>query len=122
MSRHIRISPRRLVTLPLLLAFTVAVFSFSAAQQSKTQPLLRYDLQTETKIKGTIQELKLPESQSKRAATELELKSDTGLVEVYLCPKAFLTDMGVNLDKGDEIQVTGSKIKQANGELFLARE
>ena len=37
-------------------------------------------------------------------------------------PKSFLDDMGVTFKKGDEIQVTGSKVKLDGAELTLARE
>jgi hypothetical protein len=33
-----------------------------------------------------------------------------------------MDDMGMDFSKGDEISLTGSKIKQADSELFLARE
>jgi hypothetical protein len=41
---------------------------------------------------------------------------------VYLCPESFLKDMGFSFSKGDEIALTGSKVKQESGELILARE
>jgi hypothetical protein len=41
---------------------------------------------------------------------------------VYLCPKSFLDDMGVSFGKGDEIALTGSKIKWGESDLILARE
>jgi hypothetical protein len=40
----------------------------------------------------------------------------------YLCPKAFLDDMGVNFSQGEEIVLTGSRIKQGEAEVILARE
>ena len=43
-------------------------------------------------------------------------------VDVYLRPKAFLDDLGVSFKKGDEINLTGSKVKQGAADLILARE
>src|SRR5579883_1172175 len=43
-------------------------------------------------------------------------------VEVYLCPKSFLEDMGVSFAKGDPISLSGSKVKQGEADLILARE
>jgi hypothetical protein len=83
--------------------------------------LPKYDLATETKMKGTIQELKLPEKGAKEAA-RLTLKSGDTTIDVYLCPKSFLDDMGSNLAKGDEVNLTGSKVKQDGADLILARE
>ena len=52
----------------------------------------------------------------------LLLKSGSETFDVYLCPKAFLDDMGVSFSKGDEIALTGSRVKQGEGEWILARE
>ena len=83
--------------------------------------LPKYDVATETKMKGTIQELKLPEKGAKEAA-RLTLKSGDSTVDVYLCPKSFLDDMGSTLAKGDEVSLTGSKVKQGDADFVLARE
>ena len=73
-------------------------------------------------MKGTIQELKLPEKGSEKQAARLTLKSGDSTIDVYLCPKSFLDDMGSNLAKGDEVALTGSKVKQDGADLVLARE
>ena len=49
-------------------------------------------------------------------------KNGADSVDVYLCPKSFLDDMGMSFDKGDEIALTGSKVKQGETDVFLARE
>ena len=43
-------------------------------------------------------------------------------MDVYLCPKSFLDDMGVSFNKGDDIALTGSKAKQSGADVILARE
>ncbi len=106
---------RVLSALPLL-----ALLSGVALCQTSAPP--KYDVSTETKMKGIVEELKyLPASGAKPQA-RLLIKSGTDDVEVYLCPKKFLDDMGVTFNKGDEIQVTGSKVKLDGVELTLARE
>jgi hypothetical protein len=52
----------------------------------------------------------------------LLVKNGTEIVDVYLCPKSFLEEIGVGFSKGDEIAVTGSKVKQGGADLVLARE
>jgi predicted PhzF superfamily epimerase YddE/YHI9 len=94
-----------------------------AVAQKAARPVPpKYDLQTETKIKGTIEEVKLPPKGSEKEIAHLLVKNGVDTVDVYLCPKAFMDDMGMDFSKGDEISLTGSKIKQADSELFLARE
>jgi hypothetical protein len=38
------------------------------------------------------------------------------------CPKPFQEEMGISFSKGDEIAVTGSKVKQDTSDVILARE
>ena len=102
--------------------FAVPLFALlSGVALCQTSATPKYDVSTETKMNGIVQELKfLPPSGAKPQA-RLLMKSGTDDVEVYLCPKSFLDDMGVTFKKGDEIQVTGSKVKLDGAELTLAR-
>lgn len=109
------------LSLRLSLALAALAAAGLAATVSAQSSLPKYDLATETKMKGTIQELKLPEKGAKEAA-RLTLKSGDATFDVYLCPKSFLDDMGSNLAKGDEVNLTGSKVKQDGADLILARE
>jgi len=71
-------------------------------------------------MKGSVEEVRLPPSA--KGIVHLLVKTDTDTADVYLCPKSFLDDMGVAFAKGDEITLTGSKVKQGDAELILARE
>src|SRR5271163_1800861 len=82
----------------------------------------KYDLNTETKMKGTVEEVKLPPKGSEKEIAYLLVKTGTNTVDVYLCPKSFLDDMGVSFSQGEEIALTGSSIKQGEADLILARE
>ncbi|MGH9536344.1 MAG: hypothetical protein ACRD3H_00385, partial [Terriglobales bacterium] len=70
----------------------------------------------------TVEEVKMPSAGSKKEAVHLVVKSGADTLDVYLCPKPFLDDMGMEFTKGDEISITGSKVKQGDAELVLARE
>jgi ribulose 1,5-bisphosphate synthetase/thiazole synthase len=82
----------------------------------------KYDVQTETKIQGTIQDVTVPATGHEKEVVRLVMKVGTDTITVSLCPKSFLDDMGIEFNKGDEIVVTGSKVKQENADLVLARE
>ena len=82
----------------------------------------KYDVHTETKMKGIVEEVKLPPKGSEKEIAHLLVKTGTDTADVYLCPKSFLDDMGVSFSKGDEIALTGSKVKQGEANLILARE
>jgi hypothetical protein len=106
-------------------AFLTLLFAATASgQKSQANPasLPKYDLHTEAKMKGTVEELKLPPKGSEKDAAHLLMKSGTDSVDVYLCPKSFFDDMGMGFSKGDEIALTGSKVKQGEVDLVLARE
>lgn len=73
-------------------------------------------------MKSTVEEVKLPPKGSEKEVAHLLVKNGTDTVDVYLCPKSFLQDMGVSFSKGDEIALTGSKVKQGEADLILVRE
>src|SRR5947207_9065507 len=109
----------------LLLVLLAVVFGAPAlAQKNRTAPASppKYDLKTEAKFKGTVADLQLPPKGSEKEIAHLVLKNGADAVDVYLCPQAFLADMGFSFSKGDEIALTGSKVKQGEADLILARE
>jgi len=53
---------------------------------------------------------------------QLVVKSGDEKLPVYVCPKPFQDEMGITFAKGDEIAVTGSKVKQEAVDVILARE
>jgi len=81
----------------------------------------RYDPATETKVSGTVEELKLDPPGGKPIAY-LTLRSGDEKTQVFLCPKSFLDEMGVTFSAGERVEVTGSKVKQDSATLILARE
>jgi hypothetical protein len=103
--------------------FTLLVVIACASPLIGQASLPKYDPATETKMKVTVQELKLPEKGSdKESAAHLMVKSGADTLDVYLCPKSFLEDMGSTIAKGDEVSLTGSKVKQDGADMILARE
>jgi hypothetical protein len=99
----------------------VCVAPMTAEKGQETSPP-KYDPHTETKMKGTVDEVKLPPKGSEKEPVHLLMKNGTDTLEVYLCPESFLADMGVSFSKGDAIALTGSTVKQDGADLILARE
>jgi hypothetical protein len=95
---------------------------FSDAQKAHETNRPKYDVSTETKMSGAVEEVKLPPAGSEKEIAHLLVKIGTDTVDVYLCPKSFLDDLGVSFSKGDQITVTGSRVKQGEADLILARE
>lgn len=95
------------------------------AVSQKAQPadiLPKYDLGTEMKTKGVIEEINQRPVGPRKDFTELILKIGEDKVHIYVCPQPFQTEMGITFTKGDQIAVTGSKVKQEAVEIILARE
>ena len=101
------------------IALFYAISPFAQPIPGPSSP--KYDVQTETKIKATVEDVRLPSGT--KEIVYLVMKSGADVtVEVYLCPKSFLDDMGMTFAKGDQITVTGSKVKQDDADIILARE
>jgi hypothetical protein len=105
--------------LVLIIACFVCALTLLA---QKNQPAPKYDSSAETKMKGVVEELRLPPKGSEKEIAHLLVKNDTGTVDLYLCPKSFFDDMGMGFNKGDELSFTGARVKQDGGDLILARE
>ena len=106
-----------------LFVILASLFVTPALAQKTPKPSgPKYDLQAEAKIKGTIEDVKLPPKGSEKEIVHLLLKNGPDTTDVYLCPKSFMDEMGMDFTKGDEITLTGSKVKQGETDLVLARE
>jgi hypothetical protein len=113
---------RKLLFLAAFLALFCQLPVIAQKAQGNDASAPKYDPHTETKMKGTVEEVKLPPKGSEKEIVHLLVKNGTEIVDVYLCPKFFLEEMTVVFSKGDEIALTGSKIKQDGTDLVLARE
>lgn len=91
------------------------------AQKTGSQTVgQKYDLATETKVKGTVDELKIIPGPAE--GLHLMVKSGTDLLFVHVAPESFLKDMEVTIQKGDSVEIVGSKIKVDGQDEMLARE
>ena len=91
------------------------------AQKEASTATPKYDVTTEIKVKGTISEVKHVEVKG-TPAIHLMVKSGEQLLEIFLCPNAFLEEMQMGFAVGDQVEVTGSKVKANDAEVMLARE
>jgi hypothetical protein len=105
-----------------LIMLLCVVPAFSQKAQPEAAGFPKYDSQTETKTKGVIEEIKTFALGKRSDYTELMVKSGNDTLEIYLSPKPFEDEMGISFAKGDEVSVTGCKIKQADADVILARE
>src|SRR2546425_6307544 len=72
-----------------LAVFLASLCLAPAIAQKRPEPTSpKYDLHTETKMKLTVKELKLPPKGSEKEVAHLLGKSGADSVDVYLCPKS----------------------------------
>jgi hypothetical protein len=123
LDRNRLIRQPRCLRLRLTVAFCVPLWVVPALAQKKSDaPTPKYDKQTEMKSKGVVEEINLLSVGSRKDYTELILKSGDDKLHIYVCPKPFQDEMGISFAKGEEIAVTGSKVKQEASDVILARE
>ena len=104
-----------------MLALAVVTSLAAVAQKSGGTATSKYDTSKEITVKGVIDDIKeLPVG--KEEHVHLMLKTATETVEVRLCPTVFLKDFEVTFEKGQTIEVTGSRVKIDDQEVILARQ
>jgi hypothetical protein len=119
------IAPFRSIKAPLRVALSLLLWVAPGLTQ-KTPPesssLPKYDLNAEVKTKGVVEEVNLLSVGTRKDFTELIIKNGDDKIHIYVCPKPFEEEMGISFSKGDQIAVTGSKVKRDEADVILARE
>jgi hypothetical protein len=106
------------IGLLLVVLLSAALLPLAAQKTEEDQkPTAKYNLATELKLKGTIEEVKKVGSD-----TYLVVKSAAGLQDVYVAPSEFLSDLQCVFTKGDEVEIVGSRVKVEAADHVLARQ
>ncbi len=116
---------KRTVSLAALTGIALCVlFLVSLAWGQKQSANLgpKYDLTTEQKLKGTIEEVQVDPRPGE--GTHLLVKNGTDTTLVHVAPELFLKELEIQFKPGEEVQVVGSKIKneQTGGPEILMKE
>ncbi|MGB9103335.1 MAG: hypothetical protein WCC59_01140 [Terriglobales bacterium] len=82
----------------------------------------KYDVAKEVTVKGTVDEVKEVPNPKGQVGIYLMVKSGADTLEVRLCPNSFLKEFEVAFKKGDQLTITGSKVKVDEKDVILARE
>jgi hypothetical protein len=87
--------------------------------------MMRYDPATEVTVTGTVEEVKeldCAECPRGTQGTHITLQTSDQSLDVHLGPTSYLADQEFTVGKNDRIEVTGSKIKEEDAEVILARQ
>lgn len=82
----------------------------------------KYDVAKEVTIKGTLEEIKEVPNPKGQIGIYLMVKSGGDVLEVRLCPNSFFKEFEVAFNKGDQLTITGSKVRVDEKDVILARE
>ena len=82
----------------------------------------KYEVAKEVTIKGTVEEIKEVPNPKGPIGIYLMVKSGGETLEVRLCPNSFLKEFEVAFQKGDQLTITGSKVRVEEKDVILARE
>lgn len=81
-----------------------------------------YDPKTEVTVKGSVEEVMQYPGKGSSTGTHLMLKASEGALDVHVGPSWFLSQQKIEFAKGNEIEVTGSKVKVNGKDSVIARE
>jgi len=83
----------------------------------------RYDPATEISILGIVTDVREVPRGNPLRGIHLSVKSESQVFDAYLGPTDFIKQFEITFSKGDEVRVTGSRVKTANGShVLLVRE
>jgi hypothetical protein len=77
---------------------------------------------TEITVKVIVEAVKQVTARQGWGGTHLQLKTESETLDVHVGPSWSLSQKKMSFAKGDQIEVTGSKVKFDNADALLARE
>lgn len=116
---------QRWILLLGIIFFNGSLTAIAQSQQTSAGPwqgMAKYDPKTETTIQATVEEVKQVTGKRGWNGTHLMVKTETGPLDVHVGPAAYVTSQQFSFAKGDQIEVTGSKVKLQDADVLLARE
>lgn len=109
------------IVLIIALAAIVPVFAAQGSDNKEAVP--KYDPSTEATFKGTVDEVRDRNCPVSRGmGSHILLKTGDTTIEVHIAPTKFVKDYEVVFEKGDQIEVIGSKVKFEGVDTIFARE
>ncbi|HWZ29989.1 MAG TPA: hypothetical protein VNX18_01570 [Bryobacteraceae bacterium] len=103
-------------------AVTLAVTALQAFAASTVGTAPSYDPATTVQVVGIVTDVRQAPTGSPLAGTHVILKTKASTIDVYLAPTDFLKFLKVSFPAGDQIRVSGSKMKFENADVILASQ
>jgi hypothetical protein len=81
-----------------------------------------YNPKTETTVNGTVEKVKTGSRGAGWGGTHLDLKTDSGTLDIHVGPSRYVATQGFKFAEGDKVEVTGSKVTLHDHDAIIARE
>ncbi len=104
--------------------FSMQMGSLVLAQDTTSGPAAgsrNYDTATETTVSGTVEAVHDVTGRRGWNGMHAQLKSAQGEFDVHVGPSWYLAQKKFQIAKGDQIEVTGSKVRFNNADALIAR-
>jgi hypothetical protein len=105
----------------ILATLLVACLAGTALAQVGSSARRIYDPNTETTVKGTVEKVTEIGDQG-WTGTHLTLRTNEQKYDVHVGPSAYVAKSGFTFSAGNQIEVTGSKLKFGGADAIVARE
>jgi hypothetical protein len=108
----------------LIFALLVAGAPLLAQQNQSNAAVPKYDPAAETIVKGTVDEVRDRQcALSHGVGSHVMLKlADGKLIEAHIAPAKFVKAYDLAFNKGDQLEITGTKVNFEGVETIFARE
>lgn len=113
---------KTMATLALALTLGFASAPKLAAADGKANAAPSYDTATETDVVAIVSDVREVPKADPLGGVHLTIKAKADTIDVYVGPTDFVKIFDVTFNKGQEIEVTGSKVKVSGEPVILARE
>jgi hypothetical protein len=107
------------VTVTLSLAMSIA---YAQKRKGQMQGMPRYDTTTEVTWRGTVTKVETHTGRRGWNGTHLVVAFDAETLPVHVGPSKYLEQQGFSFTAGEQIEVTGSRIKFEGSDVLIARE
>ena len=118
----------RLVTIAAAALFAAGISSVARAQSAPAgRGSAMYDAKTEMTVTGTVDSIENITGTGGRGrhamgGTHLVLKTDKDSMDVHVGPTAYLAEKKITLEKGDRLEIVGSRVTIDKETVLIARQ
>lgn len=100
----------------------LACTTYSQKRRGQGPGMPKYDTAAEITLKGTVTSVESHVGRMGWNGTHLVVSFDTETLTVHVGPSNYLVQQGFSFAAGDQVEVTGARIKFEGSDVLIARE